>query len=195
MLDHEKLIQNLISIGWYATDQFLTDDHCNLLTHELNTLPLKEAQVGKGIQKVIQNSIRNDSIFWLDRNNQSAAQDYYLEQMDSLMNLLNRELYLGLKQFECHFARYEKNGFYKKHLDQFVGNLDRRVTIVTYLNTPIVGGEIRIYNRENPEKVDCDYKPQKGSMVCFLSDQIYHEVLTTQTERYSIAGWFRTNIL
>ena len=195
MFDQEKLIQNLINIGWYATDHFLTDDHCDLFIQEINQLPLKEARIGKGIQKSTNSTIRTDSIYWLDRNNQSSAQDAYLDQIESLMAFLNRELYLGLKQVEAHFAQYEKKGFYKKHLDQFIDNLDRRVSIVTYLNEPTEGGELRIYNRENPDQIDCDYKPKKGSMVCFLSDQIYHEVLMTEAERYSIAGWLRTNIL
>ena len=195
MFDQEKLIQNLINIGWYATDHFLTNEHCDHLIGEIKNLNLKEAQVGKGIQKSANSTIRNDSIYWLDKNNQSSAQDAYLSQMETLMAFFNRELYLGLKQVEAHFARYDKNGFYKKHLDQFIGNSDRRVSVVTYLNAPTEGGELRIYNRENPEFIDCDYVPKKGSMVCFLSDQIYHEVLTTKAERYSIAGWFRTNIL
>lgn len=35
--------------------------------------------------------------------------------------------------------------------------------------------------------------PRAGTLVVFLSEDMPHEVLETQRERYSIAGWFRVN--
>lgn len=193
-MDQELLILSLIERGWFTSSSFLDHTLCQNLVAELHSLPLRAAKVGKGPSEQTHNEIRNDSIFWLNQH-QGAAQDLYLEKMDELMNVLNRELYLGLKQFEGHFARYDKEGFYKKHLDQFIGNSERLITVVTYLNTPSAGGELRIYKRDNPEEIEIDITPQEGSLVCFLSNQIYHEVRPTNSERYSIAGWFRTTIL
>ncbi len=192
-MDQELLISSLIERGWFGHDLFLDPTHCETLVNEIQSLPLKAAKVGKGNSEKIISDIRNDSIFWLNEH-QSSAQDLYLQKMNDLMNLINRELYLGLKQFEGHFARYDKNGYYKKHLDQFAGNTERMFTAVTYLNTPLSGGELRIYKRDNSEEIELDFAPKAGSLVCFLSKQIYHEVLPTNSERYSIAGWFRTNI-
>ncbi len=35
--------------------------------------------------------------------------------------------------------------------------------------------------------------PKSGRLFVFLSEQFPHEVLPTNTERFSIAGWFRIN--
>ena len=166
-MDQEKLILSLIERGWYSCENFLTLVECQELINELQSLPLKTAQVGKGPQKLEVLEIRNDSIFWLDSSRESDVQNIYLTKMDQLMSVINRELYLGLKQFEGHFARY----------------------------TPIHGGELRIYSKENPDIVEVDIPAKTGSLVCFLSNQIYHEVRPTESERFSIAGWLRTTIL
>ena len=194
-MDHENLVFSLIERGWYQADTFLDINVCQSLLSELYTLPLRPAKIGKGSSEQIINEIRNDSLYWLQESSASSNQKIYLQKMDGLMQTLNKELYLGLKQFEGHFARYDKNGFYKKHLDQFKGNSERLVSVITYLNTPSSGGELRIYSRDNNEIIDADIKPITGRLVCFLSNQIYHEVRPTTSERYSIAGWLRTTIL
>ncbi|MGB2150512.1 MAG: 2OG-Fe(II) oxygenase, partial [Cobetia amphilecti] len=35
--------------------------------------------------------------------------------------------------------------------------------------------------------------PEAGTFVCFLSEQIPHEVLPTHQARASVTGWFRRN--
>jgi SM-20-related protein len=191
----ESLILSLIERGWYGCESFLDQNHCEKLVSELQNRPLRASKIGKGSSEQNIPSIRNDSIFWLSATHNSQAQSEYLQKMDSLMSLINKELFLGLKQFEGHFARYDKGGFYKKHLDQFVGNNERLISVITYLNGPIEGGELRIYSRDNPNQVEIDLSPRPGSLVCFLSSQIYHAVLPTMSERLSIAGWLRTTIL
>jgi hypothetical protein len=34
-------------------------------------------------------------------------------------------------------------------------------------------------------------QPQMGTMVCFLAEHFWHEVLPAHKERMSITGWFR----
>ncbi len=193
-MNQEKILTDLTTQGWYYCENYMAHNLCHNLLRDLSSLMLKPARVGKSGAEQTQKAIRNDSIYWLAPNI-SKAQDQYLSEMNKLMRLFNREFYLGLKQFEGHFARYEKSGFYKKHLDQFVGNQERLVSVITYLNSPAAGGELRVYNKENAQKVDIDISPKIGSLVCFLSSQIYHEVLPTQNERLSITGWLRTTIL
>ncbi len=193
-MDKDLLLTSLIDRGWFACDMFLDQATSDNLIAEMQLLPLQVAKIGKGNATHQSLEIRNDSIFWLNEQ-QGPAQDLYLKKVFELMQFLNQSLYLGLKQFEGHFARYDKNGFYKKHLDQFAGSNERLVSLVTYLNTPVSGGELRIFNRKNPEIIEIDITPKVGSLVCFLSNQIYHEVRPTDSERYSIAGWFRTTIL
>ncbi|MBC7540017.1 MAG: 2OG-Fe(II) oxygenase [Bacteriovorax sp.] len=194
-MDQENLIFSLIERGWYSCESFLDPTLCQSLITELNSFPLRASKIGKGSNEQIIPSVRNDSIYWLSETHNSRVQNEYLDQINKLIRILNRELYLGLKQFEGHFARYDQDGFYKKHLDQFKGNNERLVSVITYLNTPLQGGELKIYSRDNQDVVEVEIAPRAGTLVCFLSNQIYHEVLPTKSERLSIAGWLRTTIL
>lgn len=65
------------------------------------------------------------------------------------------------------------------------------VSLVLYLNDawlPEQGGELRLYLDERRHQ---DVLPLGGSLVCFLSGQLPHEVLPATRERLSLTGWFR----
>ncbi|MBC7428240.1 MAG: 2OG-Fe(II) oxygenase [Bacteriovorax sp.] len=190
----EMLISGLIEKGWFHQEHFMDQSFCLELLNEAKELQWKKAKIGTGAKRLEDSEIRNDSIYWLDESNDTLLQRKYLEQMKELMELINQELYLGLKAFECHFAHYSTAGFYKKHLDQHQGSNKRAVSTIFYLNEPYDGGELVIYKKENPDQEDFKIKPHAGSFVCFLSNQIYHEVLPTNGERYSLTGWFRTSV-
>ncbi len=189
-MEKEILINHLIETGWHCEESFLPIEICDDLAGEVKTW--KPANIGKGQNQVRLEAIRNDEINWIDPSNASRPLKYFLSQMDDLKNDLNRELFLGLNEFECHFARYKSGGFYKKHLDQHQESKSRILSIIVYLNSPESGGELVIYNKHNCELIDKKVKPRKGLMVCFLSDQIHHEVLPTNEERLSLTGWFRS---
>jgi SM-20-related protein len=193
----EMLIDALIDKGWFYQENLFSPIFCSELLQEMQTLQDTNwnlARIGKGETQQVLNSIRTDSILWIDENSATQLQKEYLTQMNDLMQSLNRELFLGLKEFECHFAKYNSKGFYKKHLDQHVGSKARIISTVFYLNTPESGGELAIYNKEDKDKLDIKIAPQAGSFVCFLSNQIYHEVLPTTGQRFSITGWFRSEV-
>lgn len=190
----EMLIDMLVEKGWFHQEDFLDQNFCLELLAEARNLEWKQAKIGKGDQKQEVISIRSDSIVWIEEENATPAQKNYLTQMNDLMGTLNHELYLGLKEYECHFAQYSASGFYKKHLDQHTGSNTRVVSSVLYLNEPKNGGELVIYNRDNPEVIEKVITPRAGSFVCFLSNQIYHEVLPTESERFSLTGWFRNTL-
>ena len=189
------LIHELIEKGWFHQENFMDDDFCFELLNQAQNLDWIKARVGTGAKRLENNQIRNDSIYWIEETSETPLQRKYLSQMKDLMDLINRELYLGLKEFECHFAHYTTGGFYKKHLDQHQGSIKRSLSTIFYLNGPGSGGELIIYNKVDSEKIDVKIKPRAGSFVCFLSNQIYHEVLPTTGERYSLTGWFRTSKL
>jgi SM-20-related protein len=193
-MDYENLIENLIERGYFILNGFLDEKLCAEIIQECELLPLTKAKIGKGTEEQKAIEIRNDSIYWLDENSPSKWEQSYLSEVEKIREVLNRTLYLGLKQFEGHFARYDEGGFYKKHLDQFQGNNDRQVTLITYLNSPDDGGELRVYKKSNPDEIECDIAPKAGMLVCFLSKELYHEVLPTKHKRYSLTGWLRTNI-
>ncbi len=188
----EMLINALAEEGWYCEEGFFPPEFCSELLNEAQKQNWTQAQVGKGAQKQEQLTIRNDSIVWIEETQAGEAAGAYLGHMNKLMSDMNRELYLGLREFECHFAHYKTSGFYKKHLDQHQGSHKRVVSAILYLNEPESGGELVIYKKENSDEIETRIKPKPGTFVCFLSNQIYHEVLPNTGERYSVTGWFRT---
>jgi SM-20-related protein len=193
-MNKEMLITSLINEGWFYQENVFAQGLCEELLSEAQELSWQEAKIGKGAQRHLEQTIRSDSIHWLSNEPESRVQKNYLIQMNELMSLINQELFLGLKEFECHFARYQQSGFYKKHLDQHAGTNIRMLSTITYLNDVPEGGELIIYNKDNKEVIAAKIPPKRGSFICFLSNQIYHEVLPTQNDRYSLAGWFRTSV-
>ncbi|MGE6210274.1 2OG-Fe(II) oxygenase, partial [Aeromonas media] len=137
--------------------------------------------------------IRRDQIHWLDPDQGAPVADY-LARMESLRLAANRNLMLGLFDYEAHFARYRRGDFYATHRDAFAGRSNRRLTSVFYLNNgwqPQAGGVLRVY--DNDEQFLMDVSPKGGRLVLFLSEDFPHEVLPASEQRYSIAGWFRVN--
>ena len=118
-----------------------------------------------------------------------------MELINSLRAALNKALYIGAMDTECHYARYPAGTFYKTHLDRF-GNHDLRVvSLVFYLNArwqDHQGGELLIHHPNgNPERV----LPRCGTMVAFLSAQFPHEVLPATRPRLALTGWMRRRAL
>lgn len=150
------------------------------------------AAVGRHQQHTINTNVRSDKIHWLDNSNPVESQ--YLKAMDTLRNGLNRELFMGLFDYEAHLACYQPGAYYKKHLDAFKGRSNRILTTVLYLNPDWQrsdGGQLIIYgNRGNVLE---EVLPALGTMVIFLSDRFVHEVKVGMRPRYSITGWFRLN--
>jgi len=153
---------------------------------------LKRAGIGRGRSHAVNESVRTDAIRWLGQDDPAEAA--YLAWMERLRRGLNRRLFLGLFDYEAHFAVYEPGAYYRKHLDAFQGGGNRVLTTVLYLNpqwTPDDGGELRVYGPDDGflESVAPDF----GKMVVFLSANHPHEVVEARRKRYSIAGWFRVN--
>lgn len=159
----------------------------NALYLEAGQSNLQPAGVGRG-QHLQQNlQIRRDSTCWF--NGESAAQQQYLQLMAEIQQQMNRRCFLGLTHYECHFARYQQGDFYQKHLDAFKGRSNRVLTSVCYLNTVERGGALQIYSSD--ELPLLQVQPTAGTLVLFESERFPHEVLPAETERFSIAGWFR----
>lgn len=149
---------------------------------------LTRAEIGRAGQDHL--GVRTDMTLWLD--GESGAQNEYLRLMDALRMDINRDLMLGLFEFEAHYAQYEAGGFYKKHLDALQGARGRIVSTVTYL-TPgwgaNDGGHLVLYDDMDAEMLRI--LPQSGTVALFMSEDIPHEVLPPARPRCSIAGWFR----
>ncbi|HEY5759749.1 MAG TPA: 2OG-Fe(II) oxygenase [Steroidobacter sp.] len=149
------------------------------------------AAVGRGAGRASRSGVRGDVIKWLDDANE--IDDEYLAVMESLRTALNERLYLGLFDYECHYAIYDTGMKYAKHSDVLQGTHARLLSTVTYLNdswTAANGGELVLYRGSDPTRL-ASILPQPGLLVVFLSEEFPHEVLTANKPRHSIAGWFR----
>lgn len=188
------LIDDLAAKGWAHREHFLPQ----ALTRELaaecrkraRSGELSAAGVGRGSAQQVQEGIRGDHIQWLEPG-QSEASDRYLERMDELRLALNRALFLGLEDFECHFAFYAPGAYYQRHLDRFRDDDRRTLSAVFYLNEDWraeQGGALRLYPADGAEH---DVLPQAGTLALFLSADMPHEVLPATRERLSLTGWFR----
>ncbi|PRY63458.1 SM-20-related protein [Vreelandella songnenensis] len=192
------VVDALVEQGWYVGQGVINPALCQALHRELLHMAehdaLEEAGIGRGQQHHLRKDIRGDAIHWLDR--ESEAQRHYLNAMGELQQSLNQALFLGLFEYEAHFAHYPAGAFYQRHLDSFRGRANRVISTVGYLNPNWPtdgGGEMVIYHPDAPDQEVARVTPEAGTFACFLSETIPHEVLPTHRSRASIAGWFRRN--
>lgn len=200
IFDQERFVSTvthqLRSDGYCILRQALPESLADLMYQQLldeNSENFKRAGVGRSHDKVLDQSVRRDSIKWLDYSTDAGKS--WLEWMGNLKTSINRELLLGLFSFESHYACYEKGAFYKKHVDAFPGDANRILSVVTYLNPDwevADGGELILYDGDS-EGVLHSVLPEYGTMVFFLSEEFPHEVCAANKTRYSIAGWYRLN--
>ncbi len=200
------MAETLSSKGFVVIDNFFED--WKILKQEADELLQKNAfrpaQIGQG--NALQQDItqRGDNIVWLENANLSPTQKAFFDKIDTLQSFLNQTFFWGTNDVELHFALYQEGMFYQKHLDNFKGKNARRLSFILYLNEYWKegdGGELRIFlpneiqeNQENelnntPNFIDV--APLAGRLACFVSAEIWHEVLPTNTQRYSLTGWLR----
>ena len=192
----DKIADALASDGYIILDHVLPDNLVAELTSLARSLTgsgYKSAGVGREQATQYSPAIRNDEISWLEPSHPVSKQ--YLDWMEQLRLALNQRLFLGMFDYESHYAHYAPGAYYKKHLDAFHGNTNRILTTVYYLNYDWLadnGGELIIYSPESENIIE-KVAPSYGRLVIFLSEKFPHEVLPAKKDRYSIAGWFRIN--
>ncbi len=189
---------NLVCAGLAIRDSVLPDALVAALADEAQRLAqaekLRRAGVGRAEDHELNREVRRDRVRWLD--GATLAQMQFLEAMEAMRLEANRDLMLGLFDFEAHFALYEPGAFYARHVDAFRGARNRVLSVVLYLNEDWRegdGGELAVFAEDS--ELDAapvqTIAPVIGRMVLFLSEDIPHAVLTAHRDRYSIAGWFR----
>lgn len=193
---YDQIADALAQDGCIILPNFLPDEMTHQLTQYVGDLPkqqFKAAGIGRNDERQLKQQVRNDTTRWL--SNDSIAEQNYLAVMEECRHQLNQRLYLGLFDYEAHFAHYAQGNYYQRHIDAFQGQSNRVVTTVFYLNpnwSEEDAGELLIYS-PNSDEILQRVLPKFGTMVIFLSDRFPHEVLAAKQDRYSIAGWFRTN--
>lgn len=192
----DAIAQQLEHRGYALVPQALPPETVDALFVELKQLreqDFRPAGIGRQDDFQLNRFVRSDQICWL--NGQSPAAAGFLAWMEALREGLNRRLFLGLFDYEAHYASYPTGAFYKKHVDAFKGQSNRVLSTVFYLNPqwqPNDGGELVIYDENDQQELE-RVLPEYGKLVIFLSEVFPHEVLPAERERNSIAGWFRVN--
>ncbi|MGL5047599.1 MAG: 2OG-Fe(II) oxygenase [Shewanella sp.] len=185
----------LVDKGYLFFADLVPDSISQVLLKKIQStevVELKAASIGRGAEQQLNPEIRRDRIQWLEEQNEPDAQ--YLELMTQLKNGLNRRLFMGLFDYESHYAVYQPGAFYKKHVDALKGSQNRILTTVFFLNPDWKAadcGELIIYNEADIEIERI--APKMGCFVIFLSERFPHEVTKTLAQRNSIAGWFRVS--
>jgi SM-20-related protein len=181
--------------GWCVVESFVEPELAGALAAQARTAWLtgafRAAGTGAGASPAIRTSVRGDHLLWWDTSQASSAQHACLDRFEALRFTLNRELQLGLFDFECHFAIYPAGTRYGRHLDRFKTDARRTLSCVLYLNADWReedDGQLRLHLDEDHS---VDVTPRAGTLVTFLSERFEHEVLPARRERVSLAGWFR----
>lgn len=196
MINTDLLINNIDTNGFHIIDGFLDfTDYQSLydIAQELYQKGLfTNAKIGLKKQAQQNKTIRSDEIHWLNEQSEVPAIQTYFKQIQKITHSLNQSFFLGLIEFETHFAVYQPGAFYQKHCDQFAITKDRKISCVYYLNKnwqQEFGGELKLYNHDD-QFIETIY-PMENRFVCFNSE-LPHEVCVTNQPRYSIAGWLKS---
>ncbi|PXX42910.1 2OG-Fe(II) oxygenase [Aquitalea magnusonii] len=193
----DAIIDTLAEQGWvvdhtlFGAEDILRLQQCCLA--QWNEGRFHEAAVGRADQQGRRSEIRSDSVLWLEPQDAEPAIAHYFATLDQVRHAVNQAFYLGLDDLESHFAVYPPGSFYKKHLDRFRDDDARALTAVLYLNEDWpadAGGQMRLYLDDECSRW-LDVAPQAGTLVLFLSDRFWHEVLPASQQRLSVTGWFR----
>lgn len=152
---------------------------------------MMRAGVGRGGRPVRDPGVRGDSIAWLPEQSHDPFERALRDLLEDLRKRCNRDLLLGLFDFEGHYALYPPGAAYARHRDRFRDDDTRVLSFVLYLNEDWrhdQGGALRLYCAEGNA---LEVTPTAGTVVMFLAADFEHEVLPATRARWSVTGWFR----
>lgn len=192
----DPLTDNLYTQGYHIIDNFLPEDYFQQLQSLAKQLhkdgSFQNAKIGRANETQQNNQIRTDQIYWIDPLKEEQSIQVYLQKINELIQILNQEFFLSICEFETHFAIYQPDSFYKKHIDQFKTTKNRKISCVYYLNEywePSYGGILKLYSAHNEPLHEV--VPSSNRFLCFNSE-LPHEVTLTNQLRYSLTGWMKT---
>ena len=192
----DLIADKLTSDGYILLTDCLPVALAQALLSEMISLPeqaFKSATIGRDNLQQLNERVRSNTLHWL--NGTTLVQRQYLAAMGQLREGLNRRLFMGLFDYECHYSHYAPGDFYKRHLDAFKGKSNRVLSMVLYLNPDWQRedeGELVLYAPDSDDVI-LQVEPRFNQCVIFLSDRFPHEVKVTRQDRYTIAGWYRIN--
>lgn len=185
-IDH--LLDSLDQYGFAVLDDAYSKMYVEALEQEC-TEHFEQFKAA-AIQNGIMSSIRSDHILWLNQDLPVAAQ--HLTTLSEFSQILNQAFFLGLRQVEAHFARYEQGEFYALHRDNPQQKNHRVISTVFYIHAnwqAHLGGELRLQDKLGNWHT---LLPESNRIIFFQSD-LLHEVLPTKAQRLSITAWLRSD--
>ena len=191
----DTIADALVENGYLILRDVIPTEITEALRLRVEEAPVEDfrfAAIGRGAEQQLNHDIRSDRIRWLAAD--SEPDNRYLALMESLREGLNQRLFMGLFDYESHYAWYRPGAFYQKHLDALRGSQNRILTTVFFLNhdwQAEQGGELKLYDED--DSLLHTVLPEFGTLVIFLSERFPHEVCPTERGRGSIAGWFRVS--
>ena len=191
------LARGLTLADWVCLPGFLPAQRSAALQAEAERLRAGGAFRAAGIGHVaeLREEVRGDEILWLgDAVRAPEAERLLREELVALQRAINAETFLGLDEFEGHYAAYPPGAAYARHLDRFREENQRVVSLVLYLNPAWAeqdGGELRLYADASAPAAAATIQPRAGTLVCFLSERVPHEVMASRRTRLRLTGWFR----
>lgn len=196
---NDRIVEAIAATGCYVGASVIDATLVTALRGRLRLLQAKQglsaAQVGRAASLTPAPQLRGDWIAWFDQDALDPVESDAMALIDSLRDALNKALYIGAMDTECHYTCYPTGAFYKTHVDRF-GDHDRRViSLVFYLNAHWLddqGGELLIHH---PGAKSQRVLPRSGTMVAFLSARFPHEVLPATRPRLALTGWIRRRAL
>lgn len=190
----QELVAELGVRDWIVRPGFLVPQRCAELRAEAEALHaagrFRAAGIGHAAEQ--RPDIRSDELLWIEPGLAPRAAALLQQEFETLRQALNAAAFLGLQEFEAHYAIYPPGASYGRHLDSFREDNRRVISAVLYLNETwgsADGGELRLYPG-GAEKA-LTIRPEAGTLVCFLSEGMPHEVLPSRRPRLSLTGWFR----
>ncbi len=177
----ETIADRLAQVGYIVLEQPLLPAQSTQLysrCQERQAQRFQPARIGRNAELKQIDAIRGDVICWLD--DRDGIDHGYLAWMEELRSGLNAALYLGLFDYECHYAIYRAGAGYARHSDVLSGRRNRVVSTVFYLNDGWQlddGGQLVLFEPEGDGIIDT-VTPTFGKMVIFLSESFPHAVLS-----------------
>jgi len=196
----DTIADDLHRQGWSVTPGFLGRGEAAALRGRAlqwwQEGEFRPAAVGRGASRQVVQEVRSDHVRWLDFSVGGRFTDLHDACYEPLRLAINQRLFLGLFDLEAHVTVYPPGSYYVRHLDRFRDASHRTVSAILYLNeawTVDDGGALRLYlpTVDGGEEVR-DVLPEAGTLVTFLSAEVWHEVQPTNRDRLSFTGWFGT---
>lgn len=192
----DTLIDSYLSNKAGIDKNFLSDKLVKGLQQNISQLDstnkMTQAGIGNATVKDSNQKMRGDKISWLDKTNNNAFEQEFLELAESFIAHLNSSCYTGIHNYEFHYAVYEAGSYYKKHIDQFQSDNKRKFSFINYLNDDwqeADGGQLHLYYDGEVQKIE----PQSKTAVFFKSNEMEHEVVLCNRSRMSISGWLKSS--